>query len=235
MEPVDARDEAVFFPPSLDPPPEARISVVVVDDHDIFRGGLARLLRDQGLDVVGEAPTGETAVRLVGRSMPDVVVMDLNLPGMSGIEVTRRLAGAAPHSRVLVLTISSDEGHVTEAIMAGARGYLLKDASIDQIVSGIRAAAAGESLISPKIAARLLERMLESAQYAPVTAADAELTGREIEVLRLVSAGLDNADIAEALFISAGTVKNHISNILTKLQLDNRIQAAVHAVQRRLI
>jgi len=238
MEPVPVRDEsaaAAFGPPGPDSRPDGPITVVIVDDHDIFRGGLSRLLREQGLDVVGEAPTGVAAVRMVGRSMPDVVVMDINLPGMSGIEATRKLGSIAPHSRVLVLTISADEGHVTDAIMAGARGYLLKDATIDQIVSGIRAAAAGESLISPRIAAKLLERMRESAQADAVTAADAELTEREIEVLRLVSAGMENSDIAEALFISPGTVKNHISNILTKLQLDNRIQAAVHAVQSGIV
>jgi DNA-binding NarL/FixJ family response regulator len=213
----------------------ASVTVVIVDDHDIFRRGLARLLREQGLEVVGEAASGEEGVRQVAHSLPDVVVMDINLPGISGIEAMRRLGGVAPHARVLVLTISADEDHVTDAIMAGARGYLLKDASIEQIVAGIRAAAAGESLISPRIAATLLERMRESAPPNGVVAGNAELTEREVEVLRLVSAGLENAAIAQALFISAGTVKNHISNILTKLQLDNRIQAAVHAVQRGIV
>lgn len=211
------------------------ITVVIVDDHDIFRRGLARLLREQGLEVVGEAATGEEGVRQVARSLPDVVVMDISLPGISGIEATRRLSGVAPNARVLVLTISAGEDHVTDAIMAGARGYLLKDASIEQIVAGIQAAAAGESLISPRIAARLLERMRESAPSNGAVAGEAELTEREIEVLRLVSAGMENAAIAQALFISAGTVKNHISNILTKLQLDNRIQAAVLAVQRGIV
>lgn len=209
---------------------------MIVDDHDIFRRGLARLLREQGLTVVGEATNGEEGVRQVARSLPDVVVMDISLPGISGIEATRRVGGVAPNARVLVLTISAGEDHVTDAIMAGARGYLLKDASIEQIVAGIQAAAAGESLISPRIAARLLERMRESApSNGVVPGPEAELTERELEVLRLVSTGMENAAIARALFISAGTVKNHISNILTKLQLDNRIQAAVHAVQRGIV
>jgi len=207
--------------------------VVVVDDHDVFRGGLVSLLAENALEVVGEAATGEEAIGLVGELAPDVVVMDLNLPGMSGIEATRELSSSAPQTRVLVLTISGDESDVTEAILAGACGYLLKDASIDEIITGIRAASAGESLISQKIAGRLLDRIRTSS--ADAYDERPELTEREVEVLRRVAEGKDNVEIARELFISPNTVKNHISNILAKLQIENRIQAAVYAVRRGIV
>jgi DNA-binding NarL/FixJ family response regulator len=209
------------------------IRVVVVDDHDVFRRGLAGLLREHSLDVVGEAATGEEAVALVAGRAPDVVVMDLNLPGKSGIEAIRELASSAPQTRVLVLTISGGDAEVTEAILAGACGYLLKDASIGDILSGVTAAAAGESLLSPKVAARLLDRIRTSSGDA--YDARAELSEREVEVLRRVAQGKDNPEIAEELFISPKTVKNHISNILAKLQIENRIQAAVYAVRRGIV
>jgi DNA-binding NarL/FixJ family response regulator len=212
------------------------ISVVVVDDHDVFRDGLVRLLAErEDISVVGDAADGERALRLVERLAPDVVVMDLNLPGLSGIEAIRRLAAIAPQSRVLVLTISVADSDVVEAIMAGACGYLLKDASIDEIVSGVRAAAAGESLLSPRIATGLLERLRDLADDGDSAERHGELTERELEVLGLVAKGMDNAEIAEALVISPQTAKNHVSNILAKLQLENRIQAAVHAVRRGLV
>ena len=159
--------------------------------------------------------------------------MDLSLPGMSGIEAIRELASAAPQTRVLVLTISGDESDVTEAILAGACGYLLKDASIEEIVTGIRAASAGESLISQKIAGRLLDRVRAAA--ADDFGERPELSEREVEVLRRVAEGKDNVEIGQELFISPNTVKNHISNILAKLQIDNRIQAAVYAVRRGIV
>jgi DNA-binding NarL/FixJ family response regulator len=216
--------------------PQARsLRVLVVDDHDVFRGGLSKLLGEQGLDVVAEAASGEEALRLVTRVTPDVVVMDLSLPGMSGIEATRRIVAEAPSTRVLILTISGDESHVTEAILGGACGYLLKDASIHEIVNGIHATAAGESLISPRVATKLLDQIRAISVSEAAAASGAKLSDREIEVLRLVAAGKDNAEIGEQLFISPQTVKNHISNILAKLQIENRIQAAVYAVRRGLV
>jgi len=214
---------------------ERPITVVVVDDHDVFRRGLVRLLSDEpDIEVIGEAPDGELAVRVATQLLPDVVIMDLNLPEMNGIEATRRLVARAPQVRVMVLTISIDEHDVVEAILAGARGYLVKDSSIEEIIRGVRSAAAGESLISPRIATMLLERLREHA--APAYTRDGgELTARELEILRLVAAGLDNLDIARELVISPQTVKSHVSNILAKLQLDNRIQAAVHAVRHGLV
>jgi two-component system, NarL family, response regulator LiaR len=215
-----------------------KIQVVVVDDHNFFRQGLRDLLAEHELDVVGEAATGEAALKLVEATAPDVVVMDLNMPGIGGVEATRRLTAAAPNTRVLVLTIAAEGGHVIEALMAGACGYLLKNASVEDIVSGIRAAAAGESLISPPIASKLLTRLRadqqEAAEAVPEPAR-ADLSEREVEVLRLLAAGKDNAEIAQVLFISPKTVKNHISSILAKLQIENRIQAAVYAVRSGLV
>jgi DNA-binding NarL/FixJ family response regulator len=209
-----------------------QVRVLVVDDHDVFRRGLVKLLDEQGLEVVGEAPDGEEALELVARLVPDVVVMDLSLPGISGLEAIDRLALEAPATRVLVLTISADETHVTEAIVAGACGYLLKNASIQEIVAGIHAAAAGESLISPKIATQLLDQIRNAASDMETRA---ELTEREGDVLRLVAEGKENNEIAERLFISPQTVKNHISNILAKLQMENRLQAAVYAVRQGIV
>jgi two-component system nitrate/nitrite response regulator NarL len=210
--------------------------VLLVDDHDLFRTGLVNLLSEQGVHVIGEAPNGETALRLVRDLAPDVVVMDLNMPGISGVDATREITTVAPRTRVLVLTISVDGADVVDAVMAGACGYLLKDASIQQLVAGIRAAAAGESLISPQIAAKVLQ--LLRAQNTADGKADpiqADLSDRELDVLKLIAIGKDNAEIAQELFISPKTVKNHISNILMKLQIENRIQAAVYAVRSGLV
>jgi DNA-binding NarL/FixJ family response regulator len=212
------------------------LRVLVVDDHDLFRTGLRNLLSDQGVNVVGEAGDGETAIRIAPDLAPDVIIMDLNMPGAGGVETTRRLSSLAPLSRVVVLTISADDEDVMNAVLAGACGYLLKDSSIQDLLTGIRAAAAGESLISPQIAAKVLQRL--RAQSKDTEAAEtirAELSDRELEVLKLIANGKDNAQIARDLFISPKTVKNHISNILMKLQIENRIQAAVYAVRSGLV
>jgi DNA-binding NarL/FixJ family response regulator len=212
------------------------LRVLVVDDHDLFRTGLRNLLEEEGVNVVGEAENGETAIRLAADLAPDVVIMDLNMPGAGGVETTRRLSGLAPLSRVVVLTISADDEDVMNAVLAGACGYLLKDASIQELIAGIRAASEGESLISPQIAAKVLQRL--RAQSKDVDAAEtirAELSDRELQVLKLIANGKDNAQIASELFISPKTVKNHISNILMKLQIENRIQAAVYAVRSGIV
>ncbi len=212
------------------------LRVLLVDDHDLFRSGLVNLLSEHGLHVVGEAENGDVALRLVRELAPDVVIMDLNMPGPSGVDVIRQMTAMAPLTRVVVLTISADDSDVINAVMGGACGYLLKDSSVDQLIAGIRSAAAGESLISPQIAAKMLQ-MLRS-QRSHVDAAEtirAELSEREIEVLKLIANGNDNAEIARVLFISPKTVKNHISNILMKLQMENRIQAAVYAVRSGIV
>ena len=225
--------------PSQEVPPEKALDdvrVLVVDDHDLFRTGLKTLLEEQGVNVVGEAANGQTAIRMASELAPDVVIMDLNMPGLTGVETTRKLAGIAPLTRVVVLTISADDEDVMDAVMAGACGYLLKDSSIQELILGITAAAGGESLISPQIAAKVLRRL--RAQSSSVDAAEtirAELSDREIEVLKLIANGKDNAQIARELFISPKTVKNHISNILMKLQIENRIQAAVYAVRSGIV
>jgi DNA-binding NarL/FixJ family response regulator len=212
------------------------LRVLVVDDHDLFRTGLRNLLEEQGVNVVGEAENGESAIRLTSDLAPDVVIMDLNMPGVGGVETTRRLSSLAPLSRVVVLTISADDDDVMNAVMAGACGYLLKDSSIQELIAGIRAASEGESLISPQIAAKVLQRL--RAQSKDVDAAEtirAELSDRELQVLKLIANGKGNAQIARELFISPKTVKNHISNILMKLQIENRIQAAVYAVRSGIV
>jgi len=215
--------------------PEA-IRVLLVDDHDLFRTGLASVLEEQHVTVVGQATTGADAVRLARELAPDVVVMDLNMPGMTGIEATRRIFGASPPARVVMLTISDRDEDVVEAILAGACGYLTKDASVQDLVRGIEAAAVGEALISPHIAAKVLRHVRATTPSAAIAATlHAELSERELEVLCLVASGHDNAEIARRLHISPKTVKNHISNILTKLRLENRIQAAVYAVRAGLV
>ena len=211
--------------------------VLLVDDHDLFRTGLRNLLEDEGgVQVAGEATNGAEAVQLVRELAPDVVVMDLNMPGMGGVDATRHITGIAPLTRVVMLTISDQDNDVMDAILAGACGYLLKDASINELMQGIRSAAVGESLVSPTIAAKVLQRVrASSASHREAELIQSELSDREIEVLKLIANGKDNAMIAGELHISPKTVKNHISNILMKLQIDNRIQAAVYAVRSGIV
>jgi DNA-binding NarL/FixJ family response regulator len=212
-----------------------QLRVMLVDDHDLFRTGLRNLLEEQGVQIVAEASEGSAALSLVRELAPDVVVMDLNMPGMNGIEATREIARQAPLTRVVVLTISDEDDDVIDAIVAGACGYLLKDSSIQDLMQGIRAASVGEALISPHIAAKVLQCLRASGLDSETVAQGPELSDRETEVLRLIANGMDNAEIARDLHISPKTVKNHISNILMKLQIENRIQAAVYAVRRGLV
>jgi two-component system NarL family response regulator len=218
------------------PVTDDEITVVVADDHAMFRRGLRELLQEQGLTVLGEASTGKGAYELAGALAPDIVVMDLHMPIMSGVEATRRIAEVAPSTRVLVLTVSASEDDVVDAILAGANGYLLKDAKVADILAGIRAALVGDTMISPAIATQLVERLKghEARREAEPEVA-AELSERELDVLRLLAEGKDNVEIGAELFISPRTVKNHISNILHKLRIENRIQAAVYAVKRGIV
>jgi DNA-binding NarL/FixJ family response regulator len=216
-------------------PATDQLRVMLVDDHDLFRTGLRNLLEEQGVQIVAEASEGSAALSLVRELAPDVVVMDLNMPGMNGIEATREITRQAPLTRVVVLTISDEDDDVIDAILAGACGYLLKDSSIQDLMQGIRAASVGEALISPHIAAKVLQRLRASSVDSETVAQGPELSDRETQVLRLIANGKDNAEIAQDLHISPKTVKNHISNILMKLQIENRIQAAVYAVRRGLV
>jgi DNA-binding NarL/FixJ family response regulator len=220
-----------------DEPTPTAPRVLLVDDHDLFRTGLRNLLEEQGdVQIVGECDNGTDALRGVRELAPDVVVMDLNMPGISGVEATRQISMVAPLTRVLVLTISDQDSDVMDAIIAGACGYLLKDASISELVQGIQAAAVGESLVSPTIASKVLQRVrASSSSQRDADLIRSELSDREIEVLKLIANGKDNAMIAGELHISPKTVKNHISNILMKLQIENRIQAAVYAVRSGLV
>jgi DNA-binding NarL/FixJ family response regulator len=208
------------------------LRVVIADDHPFYRQGLARLLSQSGVEVVGQAANGPAAIELVEQTAPDVAVVDLNMPGMSGVEVTRRLMERTPASRVLVVSVSAQEDDVIEAILAGASGYVLKDGPVDEVVAGIRAAAAGESLLSPRIAGTLLDRIRDrevQPDLPPIP-----LSQRELQVLGLVAEGRGETDIGEALHIGAGAVTKHISSLLMKLQVENRVQAAMRTVQHRL-
>jgi DNA-binding NarL/FixJ family response regulator len=213
---------------------EAR--VLIVDDHDLFRTGLRALVREDGFDAA-EAASGEAALRRVAELKPDVVLMDLNMPGMSGIEATRRLLEIVPQAAVLILTISNDDARVIDAVRAGARGYLLKDAPLEEILTAIRAAAHGDATIAPRIAGALLDHVRDAPETpASVVASPAlELSPREREVLELVGEGCDNAEIARRLYLSQGTVKNYVSSLLQKLGAENRVQAAVYGIRLGLV
>jgi DNA-binding NarL/FixJ family response regulator len=213
-----------------------RITVVLVDDEQLIRSALCEALSGGGLELVGEAASGEEAIEIVVDLRPDVVLMDLRLPGISGVDAIEQLGLLAPASRILVLT-RSEQNRVVEAIVAGASGYMLKSAPPEAIIAAVRATAAGESVLSSQIAGRLLERIRE--RDIPVTATSARaadairavLTVRELEIFQRLASGESNQEIGRELSLSANTVSNHIASILAKLHLDNRIQAAVQAVR----
>jgi DNA-binding NarL/FixJ family response regulator len=214
----------------------AALRLVVVDDHPVFRLGMVSLLASLGgIDVVGEAADADEAVRVVLDAGPDVVIMDLDLGDTSGIDATRDVVAARPEVGVLVVTMLDDDDSVFAAMRAGARGYLLKGASPDEIERAVHAVANGEVLISGAIAARALAFVAGSRRFAAAaTSPFPELTDREHEVLELVAGGHDNATIARRLGLSPKTVRNHLSNVLTKLQVTDRAQAIVRARQAGL-
>lgn len=204
------------------------LRALVVDDHPLFRQGVMAALVDSGIDVVGEANGGTPAIELARALQPDVIVMDLNMPDLGGIEATRRIVAARPSARVLVLTMFDDDESVFAAMRAGARGYLVKSSRPQQIVDAVRAVGEGEAIFSPGVATRLLDFFAT----APRPSALPELTGREREVARLMAAGKGNATIARELVLSTKTVRNHVSHILRKLQVADRAQA-VNALRDR--
>ena len=217
---------------------EERIRLLIADDHELFRRGLRMVLEDaDDIEVLDEAGDGATAVELAREHAPDVVVMDVRMPALSGIEATRRIKEEEPGTRILVLTISDEEDDLYQAIRAGANGYLLKEISIDEIGDAVRAVHQGQSLISPSMASKLLDefaamiRREEEKEEVPAP----RLTPREMEVLEHVAKGMNNRDIAQALFISENTVKNHVRNILEKLHLHSRMEAVVYAVREKLL
>jgi DNA-binding NarL/FixJ family response regulator len=204
------------------------ISVLVADDHPAFRRGLELMLVEVAdFQIVGMAETGTRAVELAGSLAPDVVLMDLRMPDVDGIEATRRIGRTAPAPAVVVRTMFEDDDSVFAAMRAGARGYLLKGADQDEIARAIRAAAAGEAIFGPEIATRVIDHFARGA--GSTTAAFPSLTDREREVLEMIAAGKGNATIANELVISLKTVRNHVSNIFTKLQVSDRAGAIVKA------
>jgi DNA-binding NarL/FixJ family response regulator len=211
------------------------ITVLVVDDHDGFREGLRTILTDHGFDVVADAADGEAGVEAVAEYAPDVVLMDLQMPSLSGLEATKRIAESAPAAAVVILTVSADEDNVVEAMLSGSCGYLVKGASPETVVAGVEAAARGETIISTEVASRLFARLRSNGPApSPNDLPVSLLTAREIEILRLLARGRHNDAIADELVISPFTVRNHISNLLRKLQLHNRTQAAAYAIRQGL-
>jgi DNA-binding NarL/FixJ family response regulator len=207
--------------------------VVLADGHPFRRQRLAKLLAESGVEVAAEAANGWAALKAAQATSPDVVVLDLDMPGLSGVELTRRLTSCDPPHRVLVLSVSDSEADVTAALRAGARGYFLKDGPVDEVVAGIAALSQGESLFSPRVGAMLLRRMRRREELSRDVSA--RLSRREQDVLRLVVEGRSNQKIGEGLSIDAGTVRNHVSRILEKMGVDNRVQAAVRAVREDLV
>jgi DNA-binding NarL/FixJ family response regulator len=203
------------------------VRVVIVDDHPLYRDGLKQLLSQRPFEMVASVGTGHEAVAMAEVHQPDVVVMDLQLPGLHGIEATRRIVGASPHIAVLVLTMFEDDDSVFAAMKAGARGYLLKGADHAAIRRAVEAVAHGETILGPGVAQRLLVHFAQSQDAAPTPFP--QLTAREREVLDLVALGLGNQEIARRLSISHRTARNHVSNILTKLQVSDRAQAIAAA------
>ena len=214
-----------------------KVRVLVVDDHDLFRTGLAALLSSQpDIEVVAQASGGRLGVRLAQELRPDVVLMDQRMPDISGIEATRKILRARPSTRVVALTVVSESSAVAAAIEAGACGFLAKDTPIDSVAAAVRAAAQGSAWLSPHAAEVVLSQVrCEEAAQAHDAAAFQELSDRERDVLRLIAEGLENSEIAARLNISHRTAKNHVSNILAKLGLPSRVQAAVYAVRRGLV
>jgi DNA-binding NarL/FixJ family response regulator len=215
----------------------APIRVVLVDDHTIFRQGLRQALVERGIEIIGEASNGQSGAKLVSELAPDVAVLDLHMPLMDGIEATRAIVERDPKAKVLMLTISTEQVDVLDALAAGASGYVLKTSAPEDVVRAIEAAHAGDSALSPQVASRLVERLRANpaASAAPQAAAAAALTPREIEILRLVAEGKENAEIGRALYISASTAKNHVAHVLDKLGVENRVQAAVYAVRAGIV
>lgn len=213
------------------------VRVLLVDDQTLFRAGLRTLLSTRSeVEVVGEAENGQVALDVAARTRPDVVLMDLKMPVLDGVSATRRLRVTLPSCKVVALTTFEDDELVFEGLRAGALGYLLKDAPIDRLVEAILAASRGESVLQPSVASKVLAELSRLASATPAVANElSRLSDREREVLRLIARGASNKEIAAALFLAEGTVKNHVTNILTKLEVGDRTQAALRARELGLI
>jgi DNA-binding NarL/FixJ family response regulator len=209
---------------------------LLVDDQLLFRKGLRALLEDQeDMEVVGEASDGAQALERVRTSKPDVVLMDIHMPVCNGVEATRMIKAERPETKVIALTVSDEDDDLFEAIKSGAAGYLLKDLRPEELFDLIRGVLRGETPISPAVAGKLLSEFRRRPRRDPTDTVGWDLTPRELEVLQLVTEGLSNAEISARLFIVEGTVKNHLHNILEKLHLENRLQAATYAIREGLV
>jgi two-component system NarL family response regulator len=208
----------------------------VVDDQELFRRGLTMLLSvEEDIEVVGEASDGIAATDVAATTVPDVILMDVRMPKRSGIEACVQIKEVAPTARIIMLTVSDEEADLYDAVKNGASGYLLKDSSIDEVAQAVRVVADGQSLISPSMAIKLLDEFKQMSRADRQQVPSPRLTDRELEVLRLVAKGHNNREIAKQLFISENTVKNHVRNILEKLQLHSRMEAVMYAVREKLL
>ena len=211
-----------------------KITVLLVDDHAMVRQGVRTFLETQAdLSVVGEAGSGEEAVGLAAQHVPDVVLMDLIMPDMDGVETTRQVKRVSPRSQVVVLTSYHEDEHIFPALKAGALSYVLKDLSAEELAAAVRKAAVGEAVLHPRVAARVIRELqgLRADKVNPFT----ELSERELEVLKLIADGMSNAEMAAKLVLSEKTIKGHVSNILSKLHLVDRTQAAVYAWREGIV
>lgn len=209
---------------------------MIVDDHALFRSALASLLAEQpDMEVVAEAASGREAVQRAAEVLPDLIFMDINMADGDGLEATRAIRERCPHIPIFILTASDDDDLLFEAVRAGASGYLLKNMNPGAFVSEVRRQISGDSAISEDVAAKIVRAVAERQQSGAVESTDEEFTDRELEVLRLVGRGLTNREIAGTLAIAENTVKNHLRNILQKLHLENRVQAAAYAIRHGLV
>jgi NarL family two-component system response regulator LiaR len=210
------------------------ITVLLVDDHEVVRQGVRAFLEAHAeFAVVGEAGTGAVAVKLAEDLIPDVVLMDLIMPGIDGVEATRQIKDASPRTQIVVLTSYHEDEHIFPALKAGALSYILKDVKMEDLAEAVRKAARGEPSLHPRVAARIIQELHGTRQDEGTPLAD--LTNREVEILKLIANGLSNSEIAAQLVISGHTVKGHVSNILSKLHLADRTQAAVYAWRKGVV
>ncbi|RIV26731.1 DNA-binding response regulator [Alicyclobacillaceae bacterium I2511] len=210
---------------------ERKVRVFVVDDHELFRQGVSMILnRDPNIEVVGEAENGKIALELCQQIQPDVILMDINMPVMNGLEATRQIKSQYQNIRILILTVSDTEEALFEAVKAGASGYVLKNASPSVVIESVKRVSTGEPVIPGNLAMQIISEFSEPMERPARRGLD-QLTDRELEVLRQLSTGATNKDIANTLYISENTVRNHVRNILEKLHLSNRVQAAAYAMR----
>lgn len=210
--------------------------VIIADDQELFRRGLTMLLsQEPDIEVVGEAADGVVATDMAVALVPDVVLLDVRMPRRTGIEACRAIKEATPSAKIIMLTVSDEEADLYEAVKGGAAGYLLKDSSIEEVAQGVRVVAEGQSLISPSMAVKLIDEFKQMSRPDHARGPRLKLTERELEVLRLVAKGMNNREIAKELFISENTVKNHVRNMLEKLQLHSRMEAVMYAVKEKIL